>query len=256
MCGIVGAVSSRNIVPVLVEGLKRLEYRGYDSCGVAVHQDGELRRTRSTSRVAELGTQIAQEMGMSKSSVFSALKTLGAPRLRRRVATTKVEPAVVGVPQGGHTRRHQRASEGRENIQVGALTEAVVTAELLRLGATVLHPWGGGTCYDIVAHLPSGKFVRIQCKTARPIKPQQSHVLVFNGFYQAPAGSDGRRDRKLYSADQIDGFAVWSPSTSHLMWVPVGFVQVKLPSFNLDENKRGWKGLTHPDEFPFDTILK
>lgn len=59
MCGIVGAVSARNIVPVLVEGLRRLEYRGYDSCGVAVHQDGELRRARSTSRVAELvaGTQ-------------------------------------------------------------------------------------------------------------------------------------------------------------------------------------------------------
>ena len=37
MCGIVGAVSARNIVPILVEGLKRLEYRGYDSCGVAAH---------------------------------------------------------------------------------------------------------------------------------------------------------------------------------------------------------------------------
>jgi glucosamine--fructose-6-phosphate aminotransferase (isomerizing) len=58
MCGIVGAVSARNIVPILVQGLQRLEYRGYDSCGVAVHQDGALRRTRSTSRVAELGAQI------------------------------------------------------------------------------------------------------------------------------------------------------------------------------------------------------
>ena len=54
MCGIVGAVSPRDIVPVLLQGLKRLEYRGYDSCGVAVHQGGELRRARSTSRVAEL----------------------------------------------------------------------------------------------------------------------------------------------------------------------------------------------------------
>ena len=61
MCGIVGAVSNRNIVPVLVEGLKRLEYRGYDSCGVAVHRGGQLQRTRSTSRVAELGAQIAQD---------------------------------------------------------------------------------------------------------------------------------------------------------------------------------------------------
>ncbi len=59
MCGIVGAVAQRDITPVLVEGLKRLEYRGYDSCGVAVHIDGEIRRSRSTSRVAELENQIA-----------------------------------------------------------------------------------------------------------------------------------------------------------------------------------------------------
>ena len=61
MCGIVGAVSTKNIVPILVEGLKRLEYRGYDSCGVAVHQGGALRRTRSTSRVAELDALVAKD---------------------------------------------------------------------------------------------------------------------------------------------------------------------------------------------------
>ncbi|WP_394782178.1 glutamine--fructose-6-phosphate transaminase (isomerizing) [Undibacterium sp.] len=60
MCGIVGAVAQRNITPILVEGLKRLEYRGYDSCGVALHVDGTLQRSRSTSRVADLETQIQQ----------------------------------------------------------------------------------------------------------------------------------------------------------------------------------------------------
>ncbi len=60
MCGIVGAVSTRNIVPILVQGLQRLEYRGYDSCGVAVYRDG-LTRARSTSRVAELQTQVATD---------------------------------------------------------------------------------------------------------------------------------------------------------------------------------------------------
>ena len=65
MCGIVGAVSTRNIVPILVQGLQRLEYRGYDSCGVAVHgaslggvASSGLRRARSTARVAELMSQI------------------------------------------------------------------------------------------------------------------------------------------------------------------------------------------------------
>ena len=67
MCGIVAAVSGRNIVPVLVQGLSRLEYRGYDSCGVAVYVQGEnpaqsgLRRARSTSRVAELAAQLDSE---------------------------------------------------------------------------------------------------------------------------------------------------------------------------------------------------
>jgi glucosamine--fructose-6-phosphate aminotransferase (isomerizing) len=59
MCGIVGAVSRRNIVPVLVEGLRRLEYRGYDSCGVAVHTGDAIVRVRSVARVAELEAQTA-----------------------------------------------------------------------------------------------------------------------------------------------------------------------------------------------------
>ena len=80
MCGIVGAVSQRNIVPILVEGLKRLEYRGYDSCGVAVHQDGGLRRARSTSRVAELQTQADQD-GISAGTGIAHTRwaTHGAP---------------------------------------------------------------------------------------------------------------------------------------------------------------------------------
>ncbi len=61
MCGIVAAISPRNIVPILLEGLKRLEYRGYDSCGVAVHQGGELKRARSTARVAELEAEVARD---------------------------------------------------------------------------------------------------------------------------------------------------------------------------------------------------
>ena len=64
MCGIVAAVSGRNIVPILVQGLQRLEYRGYDSCGVAVHaaslngSQGGLQRARSTARVSELMDQV------------------------------------------------------------------------------------------------------------------------------------------------------------------------------------------------------
>ena len=62
MCGIVGAVAERNITPILVEGLKRLEYRGYDSAGVAVFtQAGELQRRRRVGKVAELEQALAAE---------------------------------------------------------------------------------------------------------------------------------------------------------------------------------------------------
>ena len=80
MCGIVGAVSTRNIVPILIEGLKRLEYRGYDSCGVAVHQGGELRRARSTSRVAELEANVAADgIGSGTGIAHTRWATHGAP---------------------------------------------------------------------------------------------------------------------------------------------------------------------------------
>ncbi|MFM0307510.1 glutamine--fructose-6-phosphate transaminase (isomerizing) [Paraburkholderia sp. RL17-383-BIF-A] len=60
MCGIVGAVAQRNIVPVLIEGLRRLEYRGYDSCGVAVLGADGPRRARSVARVADLDEQVRE----------------------------------------------------------------------------------------------------------------------------------------------------------------------------------------------------
>ena len=54
MCGIVGAIAERNVVPILLEGLRRLEYRGYDSAGLAMIDASELRRVRRTGKVAEL----------------------------------------------------------------------------------------------------------------------------------------------------------------------------------------------------------
>ncbi len=59
MCGIVGGIAQRDIVPIIVEGLKRLEYRGYDSAGAAVLHDGKLERVRRVGRVAEMQNQVA-----------------------------------------------------------------------------------------------------------------------------------------------------------------------------------------------------
>ncbi|MGP4713927.1 MULTISPECIES: glutamine--fructose-6-phosphate transaminase (isomerizing) [unclassified Psychrobacter] len=60
MCGIVGAVAERNIASILIEGLKRLEYRGYDSAGLTVIRDGELHRERQVGKVQALVDAVAQ----------------------------------------------------------------------------------------------------------------------------------------------------------------------------------------------------
>ena len=61
MCGIIGAVAQRNVVPILLEGLRRLEYRGYDSAGLAIVRDGDLQRLRSLGRVETLAAAVAQQ---------------------------------------------------------------------------------------------------------------------------------------------------------------------------------------------------
>jgi glucosamine--fructose-6-phosphate aminotransferase (isomerizing) len=60
MCGIVGAIASRDVVPILTEGLKRLEYRGYDSAGIAV-LNGSIQRVRRVGRVAEMESAVRAE---------------------------------------------------------------------------------------------------------------------------------------------------------------------------------------------------
>ncbi|MET1083052.1 MAG: glutamine--fructose-6-phosphate transaminase (isomerizing) [Burkholderiales bacterium] len=82
MCGIVGAVARRDIVPALIEGLKRLEYRGYDSAGLAVLNRG-LKRLRVTGRVAELAglaqrNRFAADIGIA----HTRWATHGAPSER------------------------------------------------------------------------------------------------------------------------------------------------------------------------------
>jgi len=101
MCGIVGAVAQRNIVPTLVEGLRRLEYRGYDSCGVAVHADGELKRLRSVARVAELNHQV-ESLSSFLGIAHTRWATHGAPTTANAHPHVSAGP---GVPKGGVTRR-------------------------------------------------------------------------------------------------------------------------------------------------------
>ena len=80
MCGIVAAAARRNVVPLLIEGLRRLEYRGYDSCGIAIVGAEGLRRARSTQRVCELAHQ-AESLEAPTGIAHTRWATHGAPEV-------------------------------------------------------------------------------------------------------------------------------------------------------------------------------
>ena len=112
MCGIVGAVSRRNIVPILVQGLQRLEYRGYDSCGLAVHAASlgaapaaGLQRARSTARVAELLAQVQTEHIEGATGIaHTRWATHGAPAVHNAHPHFSFGPGAAGAAADGAQR--------------------------------------------------------------------------------------------------------------------------------------------------------
>ena len=117
MCGIVAAVSGRNIVPVLVQGLQRLEYRGYDSCGVAVYADG-LKRARSTSRVAELQEQVdLEKLAGSTGIAHTRWATHGAPAIYNAHPHFSHGPGTVGARPGKIALVHNGIIENHEELR-------------------------------------------------------------------------------------------------------------------------------------------
>jgi glutamine---fructose-6-phosphate transaminase (isomerizing) len=149
MCGIVGAVSSRNIVPILIEGLKRLEYRGYDSCGVAVHQGGALRRARSTARVAELEAEVARDDVRSGTGIaHTRWATHGAPAVHNAHPHFSRGPGVsdAAVAVSGGT-----AQSGRIALVHNGIIENhdELRAELIGRG----YVFNSQTDTEVIAHL-------------------------------------------------------------------------------------------------------
>ena len=148
MCGIVGAVSRHNIVPVLIEGLKRLEYRGYDSCGVAVHQRGGLRRARSTERVAELEINVAADKVEGSTGIaHTRWATHGAPAVHNAHPHFSSGPA--GADAGGAS--DGVAAVGRVALVHNGIIENhdELRDELRRLG----YRFDSQTDTEVIAHL-------------------------------------------------------------------------------------------------------
>jgi glucosamine--fructose-6-phosphate aminotransferase (isomerizing) len=144
MCGIVGAVSTQNIVPILVQGLQRLEYRGYDSCGVAVHQNGELRRTRSTSRVSELQTQINTDGVASGTGIaHTRWATHGAPAVHN--AHPHFSGGKIALVHNGIIENHD---ELRDELSAkGYVFESQTDTEVI---AHLIHHLDDGDLFDTV----------------------------------------------------------------------------------------------------------
>lgn len=144
MCGIVGAIAKRNVVPILIEGLKRLEYRGYDSAGVAV-LNGSLQRVRSTGRVAEL-EKIAQTQGVSGDLGIAHTRwaTHGVPSERNAHPHVSGGVSVVhnGIIENHEAMRQQLRAKGYEFVSD---TDTEVIAHLVHS-----HLAGGRSLFEAV----------------------------------------------------------------------------------------------------------
>lgn len=132
MCGIVGAIASRDIVPVLVEGLKRLEYRGYDSSGIAVHAGDQITRVRRVGRVAEMeaaaqADKVQGELGIG----HTRWATHGG--VTEYNAHPHVSQALVAVVHNGIIENHEekRAELKAAGYQFESQTDTEVIAHLV-----------------------------------------------------------------------------------------------------------------------------
>jgi glucosamine--fructose-6-phosphate aminotransferase (isomerizing) len=132
MCGIVGAVAERNITAILLEGLKRLEYRGYDSAGVAVYTNaGKLERMRRPGKVSELEQALASEPLVGRLGIaHTRWATHGAPCERNAHPHFSGDLAIV---HNGIIENHEalRAQLGALGYEFTSDTDTEVIAHLL-----------------------------------------------------------------------------------------------------------------------------
>ena len=129
MCGIVAAIAANNIVPVLIEGLKKLEYRGYDSAGVAVLNPG-LTRLRSVGRVAELAV-LAEGLAAKQGIAHTRWATHGVPSERNAHPHVSGALAVVhnGIIENYAEIKQELAGKG---YQFTSDTDTEVVAHLIQ----------------------------------------------------------------------------------------------------------------------------
>ena len=133
MCGIVGAVAQRDVAAILIEGLRRLEYRGYDSAGVAIiHDDGNMNRLRRAGKVSELNDAIKESPVHGGTGIaHTRWATHGEPSERN--AHPHVSGENIAVVHNGIIENHEilRSFLIQEGYQFDSDTDTEVIAHLV-----------------------------------------------------------------------------------------------------------------------------
>ena len=135
MCGIVGAIARDDVVPILLEGLRRLEYRGYDSAGIAL-ADGGLRRLRTTGRVSELSKLVGEQQFQGMVGIaHTRWATHGAPSERNAHPHFSAGVGNVAVVHNGIIENHEKLRQRLQSAGFEFLsdTDTEVIAHLITL---------------------------------------------------------------------------------------------------------------------------
>ena len=168
MCGIVAAAAGNNIVPVLVEGLKKLEYRGYDSAGLAVIEAGSIARVRSVGRVAELEAASAHTQSVT-GIAHTRWATHGVPSERNAHPHVSGTIAVVhnGIIENYESLRSELTAQGyvftsdTDTESIAHLIQATLKIEpdLFRAVQLACQRLVGAYAIAVVDHTQPGKVI-------------------------------------------------------------------------------------------------
>jgi glutamine---fructose-6-phosphate transaminase (isomerizing) len=179
MCGIVGAVAQRNVVPILIEGLKRLEYRGYDSAGLAVIEDNTLYRKRALGKVKGLETMIAEDAIQGFIGIaHTRWATHGKPSTANahpHICREKVAVVHNGIIENHEHLRSQQKTDGYE-FTSETDTEVIVneiysqmeaTPDLLEAVKATIKKLEGAYALGVISHTQPNKL--IVCRKGSPL---------------------------------------------------------------------------------------